>query len=93
MIKYDLPAMINYITNVTNSSQIYYAGHSQGTMQAFGAFSQDQQLGKKVKLFFALAPVVTVKYIESPIRFLAGIAGNVQVNTSNDTGSSFTIIS
>lgn len=78
MIKYDLPAMINYITNVTNSSQIYYVGHSQGTMQAFGAFSQDQLLGKKVKLFFALAPVVTVKYIESPIRFFAEIAGNIQ---------------
>ncbi|XP_070545445.1 gastric triacylglycerol lipase-like isoform X2 [Ptychodera flava] len=71
MAKYDLPAFINYALNVSGQSQLYYIGHSQGTTIAFAAFSQNRELGKKVKLFTALAPVATVGYNESPIRFLA----------------------
>ena len=32
MIKYDLPAIINFILEKTGQKQIYYAGHSQGTL-------------------------------------------------------------
>ena len=71
MAKYDVPGMINYILNVTGNTQLYYAGHSQGTIMAFSAFSQDKDLGKKVKIFFALGPVTTVEFITSPVRYLA----------------------
>ncbi|XP_048776607.2 lysosomal acid lipase/cholesteryl ester hydrolase-like isoform X2 [Ostrea edulis] len=50
MGKYDLPAMIDYILNQTGSTELYYAGHSQGTEQAFAGFSQDIELGKKLFL-------------------------------------------
>jgi pimeloyl-ACP methyl ester carboxylesterase len=32
MIKYDLPATINFILDKTGQKQIYYIGHSQGTL-------------------------------------------------------------
>ncbi|XP_072016928.1 lysosomal acid lipase/cholesteryl ester hydrolase-like [Amphiura filiformis] len=71
MAKYDLPAMINYILRVTGHKQIYYVGHSQGTVMAFSAFSRDPELGRKVKMFFALGPVTTVEFITSAVRILA----------------------
>ncbi|EGV91922.1 Gastric triacylglycerol lipase [Cricetulus griseus] len=35
MIKYDLPATINFILKKTGQKQIYYVGHSQGTVIGF----------------------------------------------------------
>jgi hypothetical protein len=32
MIKYDLPAIIKFILEKTGQKQIYYTGHSQGTL-------------------------------------------------------------
>jgi triacylglycerol esterase/lipase EstA (alpha/beta hydrolase family) len=32
MIKYDLSATINFIVKKTGQKQIYYVGHSQGTL-------------------------------------------------------------
>ena len=73
MAKHDLPAMINYILKVTGQTQLIYVGHSQGTMLGFSAFSQDQELASKVKLFVALAPVAQLDHMKSPIRLLAEI--------------------
>ncbi|XP_022321182.2 gastric triacylglycerol lipase-like [Crassostrea virginica] len=79
MAKYDLPAMIDYIIEQTGNKEIYYAGHSQGTEQAFAGFSLDPGLGKKVKTFFALAPVGNLSGVESPIRYLAPFAKGIEI--------------
>ncbi|XP_051002304.1 tear acid lipase-like protein [Acomys russatus] len=71
MIKYDLPATINFILNKTGQKQIYYVGHSQGTLIAMGAFSTNQQLAEKIKMCFLLGPVATVKYVKGSGRSLA----------------------
>lgn len=63
----------------TGNKEIYYAGHSQGTEQAFAGFSLDPGLGKKVKTFFALAPVGNLSGVESPIRYLAPFAKDIEV--------------
>ncbi|CAI5774703.1 Hypothetical predicted protein [Podarcis lilfordi] len=63
MAKYDLPASINFVLNKTGQEKIFYVGHSEGTTMAFIAFSTMPHLAKKIKMFFALAPVVTVKYL------------------------------
>ena len=60
MADIDLPAMLNYVLNVTGQEQLFYVGHSQGTLIAFTGFSDNPELGKKVKAFFALAPVYTL---------------------------------
>ncbi|NXS56342.1 LIPM Lipase, partial [Brachypteracias leptosomus] len=67
MAMYDLPAMINFVLQKTGKKQIYYVGYSQGCSIAFIAFSSMPELAQKIKMFFALAPAVTMKYAKSPI--------------------------
>ncbi|XP_058910558.1 lysosomal acid lipase/cholesteryl ester hydrolase [Kogia breviceps] len=67
MAHYDLPASINFILNKTGQEQVYYVGHSQGTTIGFIAFSRIPELAKKIKMFFALAPVASAKFATSPL--------------------------
>uniref|UniRef100_A0A8B9PFY7 AB hydrolase-1 domain-containing protein n=1 Tax=Apteryx owenii TaxID=8824 RepID=A0A8B9PFY7_APTOW len=67
MAMYDLPAMIDFVLQKTGQKQIYYVGYSQGSTIAFIAFSSMPELAQKIKIFFALAPVTTIKYTKSPI--------------------------
>eukprot|EP01114_Cavostelium_apophysatum_P013693 TRINITY_DN3375_c0_g1_i2.p1 TRINITY_DN3375_c0_g1~~TRINITY_DN3375_c0_g1_i2.p1 ORF type:complete len:293 (+),score=28.55 TRINITY_DN3375_c0_g1_i2:330-1208(+) len=57
MAQYDLPAMIGFALEETQASSISYIGHSQGTSQAFAAFSTQPDLASKIDIFIALAPV------------------------------------
>lgn len=74
MAKYDLPATINLILEKSGQKQLFYVGHSQGTTIAFIAFSTNPELAKKIRMFFALAPVVTVKYTQSPMKKLTTLS-------------------
>ncbi|KAM6442296.1 lysosomal acid lipase/cholesteryl ester hydrolase isoform 1-T1 [Liasis olivaceus] len=67
MAMYDLPASINFILNKTGQEQLFYVGHSQGTTIAFAGFSALPQLAKKIKMFFGLAAVATVKFSSGPL--------------------------
>lgn len=61
MAKYDLPAMVSYVLNVTNSSYLYYVGHSQGTMMGFIQFSEDPKwAAKNVCLNYFLFSVASI---------------------------------
>ncbi|XP_047616311.1 lipase member K-like [Phacochoerus africanus] len=77
MAKYDLPATINFILEKTGQEQLYYVGHSQGTTIAFIAFSTNPELAKRIKIFFALAPVTTVKYTQCPLKQLTALSRDV----------------
>ncbi|KAM6105094.1 lipase member M-like [Pterocles gutturalis] len=66
MAKFDLPAAMNFIVQKTGQEKLYYIGYSQGTTIAFIAFSTMPELAQKIKLYFALAPVTTIKYARSP---------------------------
>ncbi|KAG8201347.1 hypothetical protein JTE90_016824 [Oedothorax gibbosus] len=71
MAEYDLPAMIDYVLNITGQKQLSYIGHSQGTTTAFAMLSQKPEYNQKINIFIALAPVTTVGHMTSAIRYLA----------------------
>ena len=56
---------MNYALNATGQEKLVYVGHSQGTTQAFAAFSEQPELNSKVALFVALAPVAYVDHQKS----------------------------
>ncbi|NWW74719.1 LIPM Lipase, partial [Climacteris rufus] len=66
MAMYDLPASLGFVLHKTGQRRLHYVGYSQGCTIAFIAFSSMPELAQKVKMFFALAPVVTAKHTRSP---------------------------
>jgi lysosomal acid lipase/cholesteryl ester hydrolase len=81
MAKYDVPAQIDYILNLTEQPKLSYVGHSQGTAQLFAALSTNIPLQDKIDLFVALAPVATLKYQTSNIfKLLANMKSEVLVS-------------
>ncbi|XP_064572323.1 putative lysosomal acid lipase/cholesteryl ester hydrolase [Zonotrichia leucophrys gambelii] len=71
MAVYDLPAMVGFILMQTEQKQLFYVGHAQGSSLGFIAFSSLPHLAKKIKLFFALAPVYTFRHVRGPVLKLA----------------------
>ena len=78
MAQHDIPATLDHIEKVTKQPQVYYVGHSQGTMVAFAGFSANQTLAKRIKTFFALAPVAYLGSMQSPIKYLAQFAPEIK---------------
>uniref|UniRef100_A0A4X2K541 Lipase n=1 Tax=Vombatus ursinus TaxID=29139 RepID=A0A4X2K541_VOMUR len=60
MATYDLPATIDFIGRKTGQKEMYYIGHSQGT--TVGVISTLPRLAQRIKIFFALAPVITIQH-------------------------------
>ncbi|XP_049877244.1 lipase 3-like [Pectinophora gossypiella] len=69
---YDLPAMIDYILNVTGKTTLKYVGHSQGTTIFFVMASEKPEYNAKVDIMVALSPVAFMSHTKSPVvRLLA----------------------
>ncbi|NXR69339.1 LIPM Lipase, partial [Rhadina sibilatrix] len=66
MAMYDLPAMVGFILRQTEQEKLFYVGHGQGSSLGFIAFSSLPHLAKKIKLFFALAPLYTLHCARGP---------------------------
>ncbi|XP_033005094.1 lipase member M-like [Lacerta agilis] len=62
---YDIPAVINFILKKTGQKQLYYVGYSEGAATGLIAFSAIPELSQKIKTFFALAPVISLRYSTS----------------------------
>ena len=71
MAQYDIPAMLEYALRVSGQAQLFYIGHSQGTLVGFTSFSSNPELAKKVKLFIALAPIYYLNHTAAILRDLA----------------------
>lgn len=46
-------------------------------LSAFIAFSTIPELAKRIKIFFALAPIITVKYTQSPLKKLTALSRRI----------------
>lgn len=75
MIKYDLPAEIDYILAQTNHSTLTYIGHSQGNVMMFGLISLSDEYMKKIDAFIGLSPVTHGLKNTSILRFYYYIRG------------------
>jgi pimeloyl-ACP methyl ester carboxylesterase len=78
MAQHDLPAMINFALKTSKADQLYYVGFSLGTTTAFAKFSQDKELAKKIRKFYALAPMANVGNIKGPLRWMAPLTGAME---------------
>ncbi|XP_053675061.1 lipase 1-like [Anopheles nili] len=69
---YDLPAVIDYILQVTTARRLHYIGHSQGTTVFFVLTATRPEYNEKIVRMYALSPAVYARHIRSPIfRWLA----------------------
>ncbi|CAL8103712.1 unnamed protein product [Orchesella dallaii] len=75
---YDVPANIDYITELTGNDGIYYIGHSMGTTMFWIAMSERPEYNAKIKLMSALAPVAHTEHMISPIRLIAPFSAEIE---------------
>jgi lysosomal acid lipase/cholesteryl ester hydrolase len=65
---YDTKALhAQHVLKVTQVPKLTYIGFSQGSAQAFGAFSRFPELADRVNLFVALAPASKVLPLQNPL--------------------------
>ncbi|KAJ8674147.1 hypothetical protein QAD02_005409 [Eretmocerus hayati] len=70
---YDLPAVINYITNQTHQNMTYI-GHSMGTTMFCVMATKKPEIASKVKAMFGLSPVVYLSNTRSVLFSIAKVA-------------------
>ncbi|NWV18966.1 LIPM Lipase, partial [Origma solitaria] len=71
MAMYDLPAMVGFILTQNKQEKLFYVGYDQGGPLGFIAFSSLPHLAEKIKLFFALAPMYTLRHARGPVLTIA----------------------
>jgi predicted alpha/beta hydrolase len=75
MAKYDIPAQITKVLEVTGQADLQYVGHSMGTTAFMAMHHYRLDIAAKVRLAHFLAPVATVGHMKSPIAWIAGLQG------------------
>lgn len=74
MAEYDLPAMLDYIQQVTGQERISYVGFSQGSTVALAALSSQPELAQRLKAVALMGPVSYMTHLESqPLKMLASL--------------------
>lgn len=77
IIKYDLPAVIEYVRKVTNRKTVAYIGHSQGTAMMYGLLATQPRFNDIVKPFIALAPVAYFTKMKTSSRWMVPYRDNL----------------
>lgn len=71
---YDLPAMITYIVKLKENFLRAYIGFSMGTTCFYVMASERPQIARLLQSTYSLAPVVFMKHVKSPLRYIAPLA-------------------
>ncbi|CAH1103885.1 unnamed protein product [Psylliodes chrysocephalus] len=75
----DLPTVLYYISNTTNSfGDIIYIGHSMGTTIFFAFASENPEAAKNVKMMAGMGAVAYLTHMKSPIRYLAPFSHDLE---------------
>ena len=78
LAEFDLPATVAKVCEVSNKEKVWYIGHSQGTLIAFAALSEDvDNISNKIQGVIALAPVLSLKYVKGPWTGLCSMFGKM----------------
>ena len=72
--------MVDYTLTVSKQKQLFYVGHSQGTVMGFGGFTFNKTLAAQVKAFFALAPVAMVTHVQGAFYLLSKFYKQLEVS-------------
>lgn len=76
----DLPAIIDYITEITGQNRMHYIGHSQGSTSFFVLMSERQEYNARIISMNALAPIAYLGNLRSPfVRSAAFFLNTVDV--------------
>ena len=90
---YDLPAMIDYVLNVTKQDKLFYVGHSQGTTAFFVMTSEKPEYNDKIKLATLLAPIAYMSNMKNPFfHILSSFEGTIDVSCALDTYKTITML-
>ena len=66
MGKYDIPAMIDQIINITEQEKIFYIGHSMGTTSLFVMLNEFPEMNNIIDYCVAMAPVAHIPHMTGP---------------------------
>ncbi|XP_063239532.1 gastric triacylglycerol lipase-like [Bacillus rossius redtenbacheri] len=79
MAVFDLPAALDLVLATTGRRRLFYVGHSMGTSMFFAlACTRPDYVGARVELMSALAPVVFLRHVRTPMRILSYFAHDYQ---------------
>ncbi|GBP79602.1 Lipase 1 [Eumeta japonica] len=68
----DLPSIIDYVIEQTDSEDVFYVGHSQGTSDFLIMTSTQEDYNDRIRLAILLAPIASLKHLKSKLlRLLA----------------------
>jgi lysosomal acid lipase/cholesteryl ester hydrolase len=99
MGQFDLPAMLFHVTRYTGQNKLVYVGHSMGTtafwvmMNRYSwlvrkimiriAICRYPEMNSMIQLMVGMAPVAAAAHMYSPIKYIAPVAGTVEVGRYN----------
>ena len=91
MGRYDIPASIDYVLNVTGQEKLAaYFGYSLGCSAFFMGAIQHPRLNEQTEIMIALGPTVSVAHLDNFFRFLAPFVKWYQVRTGYCSVAVFT---
>ncbi|KAF8366602.1 hypothetical protein PRIPAC_84431 [Pristionchus pacificus] len=68
MAKYDCPAAIDKVLELSGKEKTYWIGHSMGTTLGYGTIATNPEYNNKITAMFMLAPSGTAGYTKGPLR-------------------------
>lgn len=84
MGRYDIPASIDYVLNVTGQSKLAaYFGYSLGSSLFFIGANHRPQLNDQVEMLVGFGPTVSLAHLNNYYRFVAPLVKLYQVMRIN----------